>query len=523
MADPQRDRSTVSALRSRGWWQEIAGWATALCLGILLIAHVMRVDPALLFTDGDSVLPVLMYRSLVAGEPQDWALSPVLFVPESAVFTLLSLFGMPSQTTLALNALVNLLVVYGAFRLIAGRRSPGRRPVLAAVAAFAALVALGLLEEGRVAGGFSLVSMLLTTTYYSATVVGALLLVGLVRRVWERPRSAVPLLTSALAVSAVSTLTNPLFLLWAAVPVVVVAIVLALLRRVTPRDAVSVAAAVVLGAAAGYLGRSFFSGTIVAQPGNYLRWFDIGPAAAETASLLSETAASPAGVVRIAIVLSLAALTVVLAVRALRADMRADVSTQVFVLLVAVLAPVLTTAAMLVVGSSTDRYLQPWVFLPPLALLVAVELLPPIIPGRRVQTVAGVVGVAGLTVAAGVMTVTTANDVAQDDDLRCVVEWVDVSGRTGAGPYWAVRAPKAYAADPSRLLQVDDRLQFYAWLVNRSDRARADEVTFLIEGPRQAPFLLPPALRSVEPQRVACGVYTIVDYGVPVPVVGSRS
>src|SRR5690606_8509823 len=67
-----------------------------------------------------------------------------------------------------------------------------------------------------------------------------------------------------------------------------------------------------------------------------------------------------------------------------------------------------------------------------------------------------------------------------DADLQCVTDWVDASGRTGAGQFWTVRLPKLHLQDPSRLVQVDHRLNGYAWLVDRDD-FDALAVSFLLE------------------------------------------
>ncbi len=49
-----------------------------------------------------------------------------------------------------------------------------------------------------------------------------------------------------------------------------------------------------------------------------------------------------------------------------------------------------------------------------------------------------------------------------DPDLTCVTDWVDASGRTGAGQFWTVRLPKLHLDDPAQLVQVDHELRGYA-------------------------------------------------------------
>ena len=75
----------------QGPLRELAGWALACALSIVVAAHALEAQHDLLLTDPDSLVTVLQARSILAGLPQDWALSPVLFVPEAALYGVLHL------------------------------------------------------------------------------------------------------------------------------------------------------------------------------------------------------------------------------------------------------------------------------------------------------------------------------------------------------------------------------------------------------------------------------------------------
>jgi hypothetical protein len=501
---------------------ELAGWLVAAALAVALVARTAQAHAGILFTDGDSVLPVLMQRSLAVGQPQDWALSPVLFLPESAVFTLLSLAGASSQATLAVNAVVNLLALYGALRLVSGTRAHARRPVMSALAAFTIVIAVGLLEQATRSVAFAFVTMLTTTTYYSATVIGGIALIGVLRRAIDSGRAGPVALLVGAVVTAVSTLTNPLFAAWIVLPLLVTLALLVLLRTVSLRHAATWATALGLAAVAGYAARALFASHIVADAGQYLRWFDLPSVGSFYGPLAGEALATPAGILRLGIVAGLIALTLVVLVDAVP-HRRAATS---LVGLVALLSPVLTTVGVLVLGAQADRYLQPWLFLPVLAVIVAVDALPSTarLPARAGRTVVAAAAALALVVTAAVSAPALARSASTlDADVQCVVDWVNASGRTGAGQFWTVRGPKAYLDDPRRLIQVDHRMEFYAWLVNRSDLSGRGQVTFLVEGPRTVPFELPLTVPDVDAPRIDCGAYVIVDYGTPIPVTGAHS
>ena len=88
-------------------WREASGYAVAAVLAGLVVAHLAEALELMLFVNADSLVTVLMARSLAAGQPQDWAMSPVLFIPETAVYFLLAVFGMGVRATLMANAAVN--------------------------------------------------------------------------------------------------------------------------------------------------------------------------------------------------------------------------------------------------------------------------------------------------------------------------------------------------------------------------------------------------------------------------------
>lgn len=482
---------------------EAAGWGAALALALIAVAVVATTSSWLLYRDGDSVLVALMADSLRRGDEQDWALSPVLFLPETAVYGALSFLGLGTNGTLTLNAVLNLLAVYGGIRLVAGRFRPESRPVRpvrGSVLAFAAFVALIVLDGPEGTPGLHLALLTATTTYYSATVVGTLVVAGLLRRLLDGA-ALLRMIPAIVLVVAASTLTNPLFVVWCVVPVLGVAGILLLARRIAPRLAFASLLSVAGAAAVGYLLRVPFAGSIVAAGGNYLRPDQAGAALAHLAEVSGATVSRWNGVLWFAAVLALFVACVVVG---LRAWIRRDVAV-IAVAALAVSAPIAATVLVVVAGTDADRYLQPWVFLPVLALAVA----PPAVSVRRAVgatlacalVVGGVVSVPVAIAAAG----------REDADLTCVTRWVEQSGRIGAGQFWTVRAPKLALADPSQLVQVDHTLRPYDWLVNRAeDRG---PVTFLVKDAASAPFELPTGISTSDATPLACGRYTILDFG----------
>lgn len=547
-------------------------------MAVVVVAHLVHARSWFLFENGDAFTTVLLTHSLAVGQPQDWAMSPVLFVPETAGYAVLSLLGLSVRATLTLAALGAFVGLYGAMRVAAGSRRTVRRPVAGALTGFGLFCGLAMLDGGADRVGYQLPSMLASTTYYSATVLATVLTVGLVRRAVDAARAtaepgddatppagaspASPRVTppdgpsappdrpsaargappapsprrpglgpaTAIAlVAALSTFSNPLFAGWATVPVLLVLAVLALRHRVPRRVAVVLGGGLLAGTLAGALARIPMDPWIVAHESNYLRLSDWTASLAHYGDLVAQTTSTPRGAASFAltVVLWLACLPLAWVLRrGTRLGAQPGAAGAAFTTGVAFVAPVLALVAAVASGSFPERYLQPWVFLPAVALTAVPNLLADVTPwpepGSRLALAARDAVVLLLLLAAGLALPRLVPAPSADADARCVADWVDASGRTGAGQFWTVRAPKAQLGDPRRLVQVDHRLGVYTWLTNRTDRDGA-RVTFLVDGPRTDPWVLPAGVTTADATRVDCGVYTILDLGDRVLPLGSSS
>ncbi|MFJ4172595.1 hypothetical protein [Microbacterium sp. NPDC089696] len=493
---------------TRTWMRELAGWTLALAVALVTAGAVAASARAeLLFRDGDSVIVALLSRSILAGDRLDWAMSSVLFLPETAVFTTLdALLPVGVDALLAVSAVVNLLGLYGAIRVAAGRAREGRAPVAWSVVALGVFGAIAMTETSASRDALDLASLQLTTTYYSATVIAVVLSIGLARRMRDGSshRIALPLLL--LGVTAASTLSNPLFAAWLAAPLLVI-LAVDLLRRADLRGTLSLIGALLAGTAAGFALRIPFAAWIANTGAGYAQPTMWRESLEYYGRLVGDRLQEPLGVLALLVVVALLALGVVRTFRPVDEASR-------LVSLVSWALPLVVMLGAIALGTHAARYLQPLVFVPMLALVAHPRALR--LPARPRRQTAAVVAIAVL-VAGGLSLPRIASAVDRPDaDLTCVTDWVDASGRTGAGQFWTVRLPKLHAEDPARLVQVDHRLDGYAWLVNRTD-LETREVTFLVQDSQTVAWELP--LAAVPDRIVECGRWTILDFAsTPLPI-----
>ncbi|PQZ55705.1 MULTISPECIES: hypothetical protein [unclassified Microbacterium] len=497
----------------RVWVRELAGWIGSLALALITTAQVASSDRSeLLFRDGDSLIVAMFARSVVSGQPLDWAMSSVLFVPESATFALLVLllpFGV--NGLLAINAVLNMIALYGAIRVVAGRRREGTAPVTWSLLGLAAFCVLAMTDLSGSRDALDLASLQSTTTYYSATVVAVVLSVGLVRRVMDRESGGVGLLLALGATAAVSTLSNPLYAVWAVVPITLLLAVMAIRSPQRVRMAMLLAVLLV-GTALGFLGRIPLRAWIANTGAGYVQPELWNESLGYYAGLFTDRISTPAGVLGALIVVALIVLAVLRTARA------GDAGTR-FVAAVAWLTPALVLIGAIALGTHAARYLQPLAFAPVLALVALPRSWR--MPFRVESLLAA--AAAAVLVVGGVLSVPrlAAASEEADPDLVCVTDWVNASGRTGAGQFWTVRLPKLHLDDPAHLVQVDHELNGYAWLVNRRD-FDVGEVSFLVEDAQTVPWALPEP--AIPDEVVDCGRYRILDFGdTALPIGPERS
>lgn len=516
--------AAVGTPQGRGgaaWLVEVTGLLIGAALAVLAVWHVAVTPRAwMLFYDGDSVLPALVRASLAAGEPQRWSLSAVLFLPEAALYGALTLLGLGLKATFAVNAVLNFLLLYVAFRLTAALavRDAGRSSQVAgAVLATGVFVAFSLLDTSPAWDSAELPSLLATTTYYSATLIALVVAAGLTVAV-ARSAERGPWLC-LVALSAVSTLSNPLYLGWFSAPAAIACLVLAGRELISWRTWFRIVAALGIGGGLGLLARIPFASLISRDTAGYL-----APSQAARVffgfylRVLLERVATPLGALSIAAAVALLVLAAALLVRGIR---RRDLPLAVLAG-IGCASPVVTTIFAILLGTHAFRYLQPMYVAPLLPLVLVARLLPPLrlrksLGGRAAGGAVGVVAAVAVLVggvrAAGLATATA----RPDTSIQCLNDWVTASGRTGAGRFLTIRGPKAYLERPKQLIQVDSRFRQYDWLVNRSDY---DErfVSFVVSDASVGAPRLPSI--AATPVMIRCGRYTITDFGKPVLRIG---
>jgi hypothetical protein len=504
--------------RRRAIGMELAGVAGAVVLGLVGLAHVAISGRAFfLFFDGDSQLLPLMRQAVLDGGPLHFALSTGLAFPELALYLACAAFATSVQGAIAINAVVDVVILYALVRVIAGQVAPnsGRaRRIGLAVGSMALFTLLLLFQSGREDNTFELLSMTLTGAYYLASVVGTVATVALtmvaVRRSGRRHLG--PAIGIAL-VAVVSVGASPIYIAWSVIPMFVVLAGLVLLRRVHWRTAIVPAAAVVIGTILGLLVRIPLAPFITADPLSYVHVLQIRTSLAAFAhSVIDTVQGSATGFLTIVGLVVMVVLSIVATIVAIRR--RVSIAVLGLTAFASVTSIVVIVGAV-VLGQNATRYLLPAAFLPVLTLPAVIvmfrwdRLL--VVRRRAVAIGAAVLLAIGVIVApaSAIGAVQTVRYTSAD----CLDRWLDGRDLVGAGEYWATRSMNVY--DPqAHILQIVPTATSYIWLVDL-DQYRVDAVSYVVVDDPAADAGWGASLTGAfgaPAQVVRCSGYQIYDY-----------
>lgn len=516
VADEMRERS--GDISWRPWLIEVLCALAAIGMTLFLVTHLAQSSGRgeLMFLDGDSMLTALFARSIWEGTAQDWSMSASLFVPELAVFTALAATGWSVPVLQFVSAMLNFVALYVVLRVCAMTLPPRRgRSAASALLAYLAVVGLALLEGAGGRSSLELTSLLAMTTYYSATVLATLLAVGLVVRLIARDAPSLPLVVTLAAVVVLSVFSNPLFVAWAVLPLLLVLTAVGVTCKGW-RQILFAGVLLVAGSILGFLLRIPMRSTLVTTTASYLRPQQMGETLAYHRRLLLERLDAPGGWVALIATVALLILGIVLTVHFARVRAAGPLLLALF----SWFAPLAANVGFILMGSGASRYLQLWAFVPVLALVALGVGLGSISPeprqdarARLAVAGAGIVAAVGLLL--GILALPSAVRVTttMDESLVCAVDWVNSSDRVGGGQFWSIRAIKAHVDDPARVLQVQPNMQGYGWIIDRADFLRHTSVSFLISDLWSSRWELPSEARDLPSTIVECGRFRIIDFG----------
>ncbi|MWV59587.1 hypothetical protein [Rathayibacter sp. VKM Ac-2754] len=541
--------STV-APTARGRWNAIGREAAGLLLVLaatLLVLWRLSSTPwwTYLLSEGDSLALPLLVESVQRGEPMQWVMTSQLLVfPELPLYLVsLVLAGGGSAGSLVASAFVNVAVIYLALRWLAASvlagRSPLRRVAAATVATVVVLLLVATEGRGMINGG-AFASGILFTTYYSGVVLAGLVVLALMGRATggfdpARPPSRRRLLLSLVGIAAVSagtTLSNPLFALQFTAPAVASLLVVLVLRRMAWRRVAVLSAVLVVSAAVGLAARGLLIRFVAVDASTYLHLERAGTAVDGFILQMREVGAARSGKLEILVVACLLLAAAATLVVAVAAQVRPERARQVRDASVVLAMFVLVAAASLLIGliitgSLVSRYLLPLAVFPVLMIVPLAGLRLPRSVAERLRAavagtavrwgaIAGVVAVVGISIAVALPPVRAAAATAGSTaDRACLESWIAGREVSGVGSFWSTRALELYGDEEVDVQQVNFDFSVQLWMNNAA--SYRDTTFSYVLADRDPDWAALAIAQLGEPREItACPTFDVYDYaGTP--------
>lgn len=454
------------------------------------IAHIATSDWREVFLyHSDSLTLPAVKASLAQKEPFDWIFSSQIFLfPEGALYAIASLVTTSIKASLVFNAYLNVVLLYALLRLMVRKvssQSPVKQIYIALGCTFLPIMYM-LLERNVSINQTSIATIFLFNTYYYGLILSALLLLLLTLHITQalpaktldkRKRSGAITLFSVVVITALTSFSNPLFILQFSLPFLLTVVVLFLVNQVSFRAAFLLSVGQLIGIALGSIARVPFDRFFAADVNQYIQTYNI-PLSLTTFHqdivLSMSRRSSKTELLMILLVYIVSVFVSLLIIyKITRGHKHAQAPAYLLLSLFASIAPVVIVIGVIITGNATTRYFIPLAIFPLLGLLQLVEIKLNFFIARLLL-VGSTILLIGLGIW-GFASVHTASSLLNNtQDISCLAKSLNNQKANGVGEYWTVRKLDVYGQKTQRVLQVNPNFTIYPWLNNIAAYHRKD-------------------------------------------------
>lgn len=443
------------------------------------IAHFVSSGWQQLFLyNSDSLTLPLLRQSIVHREAFHWVFSSQIFLfPEVILYALSSVLTSSIRASLIMNAYLNMAILYVLFRMVINKLSKQRAVIqrLLSVGIIGLIIIEMYLERQPL--DYSIATYYLFNTYYSGVIMSGLavvllLLVQLKQMFFStsKLRQAVPMLV-VMGVAALTTLSDPLFLLQVLLPLSGTILLLLLINQLSARRAIALLGPLLAGSVIGYEARFFFRDYIGISVGSYIQYNLIPQTITGFRSAFDTVLHLLSGRLEICVMCLTISGSLIGSLYLIHAATKATrtigyrsvshlLVTTFGWLSVALLVPVI------ILSGGQIRYLIPLAIFPLLGVVPLFEhrLITDIAPRLRIV---GFVAIALLVIlSCGRIEQVNALLGSSVNGLSCLQAALHNKPANGLGDYWLARDLDVYGSNHEAVLDLNNNLSIYSWLDN---------------------------------------------------------
>lgn len=426
---------------------------------------------------GDSTTLAAFMKSIQQGEQLNWIFSSQIFLfPEAIIYALSFALTQSIHGSLVLNSILNILVVYGLFYWIARQLFDTRlKSQFAAVTAVAVICGYMVLELHPTVNQSAVVTLFLFTTYYYGVVLTSLGLIALSLFLIKSPqrRSMIIASSTALLITALTASSNPLMMLQFTLPYGIVIALMWFINRMPGKIALLLISIQATGLVIAQIIRIPFKDSVALSAGSYINVDNIPQAVHQLQATVVQIAGSTASKIEYLVmgasVLFAAGFATWLLYRLQRE--RTFLIKQphiLFAVLFGAVAPGVIILATLLTGNAYTRYFIPVAFVPFIAIFAAASNTRFITEKIVRITVLATSSLAIVYCLVNTPRIQPLTQSIPTDAVSCFARHAGDRTINAVGSFWASRPLDLYSNGNIRVVQVNNQLQPYPWLNNRS-------------------------------------------------------
>jgi len=423
----------------------------------------------------DSLTLVAIRQVFSHKEPFMFVFSTAFNIFPECIYFVISLIAKSVRASIYTNALFNMALLYVLFRFIARSLSFSRlkAQLFGLVASLVFLVEM-LLERSPFINQSAVATLFLFNTYYYGIILSALFVTGLYLLLLNRQRVSLKknlwLLFLINLTCALTTFSNPLFVIEFIVPLLMVLFFLWIINLVSVRKLAFLYSVSLIGTLTGYMSRGLFKNFIGQSAGSHVSTSSIPQALSLLHTTVRQYLSTYPGKLELGILLITILISAVVALFLIKQNVKRTNPNSQNLLFVSLLGITVTIICLLFVvftGTLTTRYLLIIFIFPLLGLLPVIDAA----VVKNYQQPLSAILVTGLIIFSiwGIVSIPKTNGLLNPDKYSgtvCLASSLGHKPANGVAGLTDAKPLDIYGQSNERVLQVTGGGTIYPWLAN---------------------------------------------------------
>ncbi|HUC88274.1 MAG TPA: hypothetical protein VMR95_03955 [Candidatus Binatia bacterium] len=474
LPDWQMVKRVLGFCLKEGWPVVVIGLAS-----MIELAHIATSSWLPFYSYLNDSLTLVAIRQVFAHkEPFTFIFSSGFNVFPECIYFVISIIFKSVRSSIYVNALLNMALLYILFRFIASRVLSSRLKgqFFGLIASLVFLVEM-LLERMPFINESAVATLFLFNTYYYGTTLSALFVTGLYLLLLNRQKVSFKknlwLLVLINLASGLATFSNPLFVIEFLAPLLIILLFFWIIDFISFSKLIFLYSGSLIGAFIGYMARGFFKRFIGQNTGSHINPSAIPQSLTLLHATVRQYLDTNYGKLELGILLITILVSTAFALFLINKNVKRTSHRSQSLILVSLLGITVTVTCLLFVvftGTRTTRYLVIMFIFPLLGLLPVFDSAVVKKYQKSLSIITALVLI--LFTVWGIISIPNTNNLLNPDtypDAACLEASLDHKPANGAAGLTDAKPLDIYGQNNERVLQVTGGVSIYPWLANLAD------------------------------------------------------